>query len=225
MHGDNPKRRLKKGDGLSLEVKEIFPTIQAEGPLAGTPAVFVRLGGCNLACDFCDTEFEGFKEQPLAAILAEVKRLSENKEGKRIRQLVVITGGEPLRQPIEKLCQQLLKAKFGVQVETNGTIFRKLPKEVSIICSPKNTGRGYHALKTPLLECLTALKFVVSKSHPLYGEVAEVGQKEFGIPVYVQPMDEWDAKKNEVNLQHARSIAVENGYHLSIQMHKLMGLP
>jgi organic radical activating enzyme len=204
-------------------VKAIFPTLQAEGPLAGTPAVFVRLGGCNLACDFCDTEFEGFSEWGLPDILAEVQAAAGGE--KRLRRLVVITGGEPLRQAIGPLCRALLKQGFSVQVETNGTIYRKLPREISIVCSPKNTGRGYRTLEEPLLRQVAALKFVVSKHHPLYGEVKEVGQRRFGIPVYVQPMDEMDEAKNKENLLHARQIALSQGYHLSLQMHKIMGLP
>ncbi|CAN0594227.1 unnamed protein product, partial [Ectocarpus sp. 12 AP-2014] len=58
MFGDNPIRPPEKGDGLHLMVKQIFKTLQGEGPHVGTPSIFVRLGGCNLACDFCDTEFE-----------------------------------------------------------------------------------------------------------------------------------------------------------------------
>ena len=49
MFGNNPKRGYAKGDGTSLAVQEIFPTIQGEGPYADWHSVFIRLGGCNLA--------------------------------------------------------------------------------------------------------------------------------------------------------------------------------
>ena len=52
---------------------------------------------------------------------------------------MVITGGEPMIQPIAKLCANLIKLKFQIQIETNGTLYRKLPKAVKIICSPKNS--------------------------------------------------------------------------------------
>jgi len=69
MLGDNPKRPPTNGDGTSLLVKNIFKTLQGEGPHAGVPAVFIRLGGCNLACSFCDTEFEDYQQHALSEIV------------------------------------------------------------------------------------------------------------------------------------------------------------
>lgn len=72
MLGQNPIRPPITGDGTQLFVQSIFPTIQGEGPAAGIPSVFIRLGGCNLACSFCDTEFESFEEMALGDILSTV---------------------------------------------------------------------------------------------------------------------------------------------------------
>ena len=77
MFGNNPIRKPESGDGSHLQVQEIFPTVQGEGPNTGVPSVFVRLGGCNLACDFCDTEFESFSEMSVDEILHEVCCLAE----------------------------------------------------------------------------------------------------------------------------------------------------
>ena len=59
MFGKNPIRKPENHDGNFLKIQEIFYTIQGEGIYSGYPAVFVRLGGCNLACKFCDTDFIG----------------------------------------------------------------------------------------------------------------------------------------------------------------------
>lgn len=242
MFGTNPKRRPLKGDGNILQVQEIFPTVQGEGPHTGVPSVFIRLGGCNLACHFCDTEFESFREMALTEVLAEVKRLAEedtdensgeasrpsepsargaarhvsDRMSRSGRNLIVITGGEPLRQPIAPLCEALLAAGFQVQIETNGTLWRELPEEVEIICSPKLKTR----LRPDLLERITAFKFVLAAGE----EVPEVGQGSVAAPVWVQPMDEYDAAKNAANLEHVLALAGRHGYKVSIQTHKLAGI-
>ena len=205
MFGQNPIRKPEKGDGSMLQVVSIFPTIQGEGPNVGQPAIFIRLGGCNLACSFCDTEFEDFKEMQLEEILDEVSKLKKN------QNLIVITGGEPLRQPIEKLCQELLALDFKIQIETNGTLYRELPDEVEIICSPKT--------KTidPRLN-IDAFKFLISANDNDYGDIKFTTEK----PIYIQPMDEYDPNKNQANIELTKKLALENGYNISVQLHKIL---
>ncbi len=200
-----------------LDVQAIFPTLQGEGPYAGWPAVFVRLGGCNLACEFCDTEFESFEAASVEDILKEVKA----KAGRA--GLIVITGGEPLRQPIEKLCAALIDAGFRVQIETNGTLWRPLPEAVELICSPKNTGKGYAPIRPDVLARTTALKFIISEQVQGYQDIADVGQGA-NMPIYVQPMDEYDLAKNAANLKRATDIAMQKGCRLSLQLHKIAGI-
>jgi 7-carboxy-7-deazaguanine synthase len=224
MRGANPIRKPVQGNGLQLEVKHIFPTLQGEGPFSGHPAVFVRLGGCNLACTFCDTNFEEFSAMAMADIITRVNELAKNDSGQRVRRLVVITGGEPLRQNIVPLCEALLAQGFKVQIETNGTLFRPLPQGVDIVCSPKNTGSGYFPLREDLLGRLSALKFIVSKNDEKYNHVGNVGQKAYSIPVYVQPMDEYDAGRNSENVAYAAELAQRHGYRLSLQTHKILGI-
>lgn len=219
MLGNNPIRSPHKGDGRQLDVVRIYSTFQGEGPNAGEPAVFLRLGGCNLACDFCDTDFETFHPQPLDVILQQIAELAG--EGTR---LVVVTGGEPLRQPIAPLCSALLAAGYRVQIETNGTLWRDLPEAVEIVCSPKNTNGGYHPLREDVLKRAGALKFIISASHPRYQDVGEVGQAEHPVPVYLQPMDEQDETKNRANLTHTIRLAGKYGARVSLQMHKMLGV-
>ena len=223
MFGKNPILSTKKGDGNSLDIHKIFATFQGEGPFSGHPAIFIRLSGCNLACDFCDTDFDDFNNLSVDLIIDHVKGLAENKEQKRIANLVVITGGEPLRQPIEKLCQKLIANNFQVQIETNGTLFRNLPKEVFIVCSPKNLGNGYKNIRADLLKRVNAFKFLVSASNKDYKEVTEVGQSKFNIPTYLQPLDEYDGKKNHENMQLVLKLAKKYGYIISLQTHKILG--
>jgi len=217
MFGNNPIRGLEKGSGDELFVQDIFLTIQGEGPFVGHPAVFVRLGGCNLACKFCDTEFESFTQIQINKILEKILSFQT--------KLVVITGGEPMRQPIEKFCQLLLDNNLKVQIETNGTIFRNLPKEVHIVCSPKAPNGKYYTLREDMLARIDALKFLISTKFEAYKDVPDVGQSGYNIPVYLQPMDEYDVEINKQNTQHAIELAQKFGYILSVQTHKFIGIP
>lgn len=96
---------------------EIFYSLQGEGSRCGTPAVFLRLAGCNLACKWCDTKHSWgngilCSAQNIAAHILEYNCTS-----------LVITGGEPLiqQEPLEKLLA-LLPEGLHVEVETNGTL-------------------------------------------------------------------------------------------------------
>lgn len=228
MFGNNKILKPLNHSGDFLEVQEIFPTLQGEGSFVGQPAVFLRLGGCNLACKFCDTEFDNFTKIALEEVVQNIVELAQNNVKQRVRNLVVITGGEPLRQPIEKLCKKLRALKFIVQIETNGTIYRKLPKSVKIICSPKVTNGKYHQIRADLLPYISAFKFIISAHLPAYNQVPAIIENQRAtakqIPIFVQPMDEYDAVKNRINLELAVKLCEERGYFLSLQTHKIVGL-
>ncbi len=220
MFGKNPKRAVVYGAGNEVFVHEIFKTIQAEGPYVGMPAIFVRLGGCNLSCSFCDTEFENFTKINVGDIIRQIQDLSISSSGNKSISLVVITGGEPMRQPISLLCQALLQLKYKVQIETNGTLYQNLPNEVDIVCSPKTTNNRYFKINEQLLPKINAFKYLISANIAGYDIVPDLGHFQFSIPVFVQAMDEYDEELNFINKQLAVKIAIENGYRLSYQIHK-----
>lgn len=224
MFGKNPKRGIVKSENGALDVQEIFATIQGEGPNVGRPSIFVRLGGCNLACDFCDTEFEDFSQMSLDEIISEIDKLSGEMTGRRTHRLVVITGGEPFRQPIEKFVGELIARNYLVQIETNGTIFRKIHDDAEIICSPKASSGKFFPLNEGVLGSVKALKFIISKNKKPYDEIPDVGQERYKIPIYLQPMDEYDEEINQENMQFCRELAEATGNFISLQIHKILGV-
>lgn len=115
-----------------LQLAEIFYSIQGEGAHSGTPAVFVRLAGCNLSCDFCDTDYSLKFFASVDQVVARVRELGGD------CPMVILTGGEPLaqREAIE-LIEALRRDGRRVHIESNGTIYTELPADVWLCVSPK----------------------------------------------------------------------------------------
>lgn len=117
----------------TYRINEIFYSLQGEGFHTGTPAVFVRLSGCNLACPFCDTDFASFTEMTLQELVDTVSDYLDE-DGPF---MIVLTGGEPALQVDEELLTALhTVGHVRIHIETNGT--KPLPKGIDwITCSPK----------------------------------------------------------------------------------------
>ncbi len=119
-----------------MQISEIYKSLQGESTHAGLPCVFVRLTGCNLRCDWCDSEFSfyGGRKMEVQEVLTEVARLSPT------GGLVEITGGEPMLQEREviPLMEQLLDADYQVLLETSGERpLARVPKQVVKIVDVK----------------------------------------------------------------------------------------
>ncbi len=145
-----------------LEVCEIFYSLQGESSFAGLPCVFVRLSGCNLRCEWCDTQYAWEPGAPMKIpqILNQIREYPT--------KLVEITGGEPLLQDAcPDLMQSLLKHGYTVLLETNGSIMLdQVPPQVIKIVDVKCPGSGHS--DSFLMENLTflqphdELKFVIA---------------------------------------------------------------
>lgn len=113
---------------MTYKINEIFYSLQGEGFYTGTPAVFLRMSGCNRRCHFCDTSHEAFSEMTAEEIARAVSKYPSRH--------LVITGGEPTLQLDSDLLRAIKAHRFYVQVETNGT--NPVPVEVDwVTCSPK----------------------------------------------------------------------------------------
>jgi len=116
-----------------IKISEIFYSILGESTYQGLPCVFIRLAGCNLRCSYCDTSYawEGGKDYSIEKILSIISKYSTKN--------IEITGGEPLLQKnTNKLIRELIKKKYQVLVETNGSVdIGKLPAKVIIIMDVK----------------------------------------------------------------------------------------
>lgn len=233
-----PEKRTA-GDGHTLAVNSIFHTIQGEGPFAGMPAVFVRMAGCNLQCPMCDTEYTERTEMDLDAIadaVADARRYGPTSTGVRPCSLVVITGGEPFRQPIGRLVMLLRKLGYMVQIETNGTLYQPVfpytDDGVTIVCSPK-AGSIHNSLKP----WIKAWKYVATwdSIDPRDGLPTHALEHPNGnglyrppaghdAPIYLQPVDERNTAANAQNMHAVVQACLAYGHRLCLQMHKIIGV-
>lgn len=192
-----------------MKVNEIFYSLQGEGCHSGTPAVFVRLSGCNLRCPFCDTRHEHGTEMSEAEVVEAVRQYPAH--------LVVVTGGEPALQLTPSLVDALHAAGRRVAVETNGT--RPLPANVDwVTLSPKDAFLGPQA--APVLTKADELKLLfdgVSEPQP-YGTIAVAHR-------FLQPCDTGDAARNrQITAATVEYIKSHPEWRLSLQIHKILGI-
>jgi 7-carboxy-7-deazaguanine synthase len=210
---------------MTYAVKECFLTLQGEGVQSGSRAVFLRFAGCNLwsgreqdrataECRFCDTDFVGTdgegggKFKQADELAAHVEQLwGDGQDGR----LALITGGEPMLQLDSALVEALHALGFKIAVETNGT----LPATPGIdwICvSPK-------AGTTVVQRSGNELKLVWPQEGIDPAELESWAFDHF----LVQPMD---CDDRVAAIDAAIRLAMERpGWRLSLQAHKVVGLP
>ena len=215
---------LMQNGGLRdmLKITEIFKSIQGEGPYTGWPAIFIRLADCNMEpkCHFCDTDFSVKREMTEIQIAQVVRTLMEEthvQANGNPAPIIVISGGEPFNQDIRGLILELSFLSSIIQIETNGSIvpdhFSSYWGMVDIVISPKGLPVDDFMKKRA-----KAVKFVVREG--------TIPCKKWPVNTlkYVQPMDEKDPVKNKANLEWAVKLCVEQGYKLSVQLHKMIGV-
>lgn len=239
MLNHQPIEKVQRTFNGTLQVHSIFKTIQGEGPFCGMPAVFIRLAGCNLQCPWCDTEYtEGRREMAIEQIV----EAAFDASGFNSR-FIVITGGEPFRQPIGPLLESLVDSGFFVQIETNGTLPPpKLPKlygydvaeryGVYVVCSPKTgvVNPTVAAVACCYKYVLTAGDVAEDDGLPLHalGHTANPRlarpPADFPGPVYVQPADLKDEALNRANMEATVAAAMKHGYTVQLQIHKYLNM-
>ena len=197
----------------ALPVMEAFYTLQGEGFHQGKAAYFIRLGGCDVGCFWCDVKesWEADKHPSLAidSLLLEVKKTPA--------EIVVITGGEPLMHNLYGLTSLFQTAGLKMHLETSGS--HPLSGEWDWICfSPKK----FKAPLSSILPIANELKIIVyNKSDFKWAEkyAAEVSAQ---CKLYLQP--EW-GKQNEVMPLIVDYIKANPKWELSLQIHKYINVP
>ncbi|MDQ2908578.1 MAG: 7-carboxy-7-deazaguanine synthase QueE [Candidatus Eremiobacteraeota bacterium] len=190
-----------------LALAEIFYSVQGEGTWVGTPAVFVRLAGCNLNCRFCDTDYSVKVFAGTQQIVAKVRELGGD------CPMVVLTGGEPLAQrETSDLIAALRADGRRVHIESNGSVPVELPSDVWLTVSPKE--RLHPAMAARANE----VKLIVDGRVPDEWLAAFDGRQ---LPTFLQPEGN---KRSNITLALEAAKRDPARLRLSVQTHKFIGV-
>jgi len=198
---------------ISYKLNEIFYSIQTEGFHSGMPAVFLRMSGCNMACQFCDTDKSDKLTLDTKDIITHISSLSQTCKN------IIITGGEPTLQRLKTLITELKKYGYYICIETNGTNSFGMGKVDWITLSPK-------ILTTRPIFC-NEVKFVFGV-FDMYDVENWVNNycyaanrfSEYQKPIhrYLQPMY---GKNEKETIEYVK---MNPRWHLSVQWHKMIGM-
>lgn len=206
-------QRNATSDGYFLPLMEEFYTIQGEGYHTGKAAYFIRLGGCDVGCHWCDV-----KESWDASIhqLTDIKQIIKNAAAQPAKT-VVVTGGEPAMYPLEPLTAALRQINIHAFIETSGAY--PITGQWNWIClSPKKT-MPPRKENYPLAN---ELKVIVHNKHDLQWAQDQAKHVSPNCKLFVQP--EWSKAEQMIPL--IVDFVMENPkWMVSLQTHKYMHIP
>lgn len=213
LHSLSPADKILLDNGELLPVMEEFYTIQGEGANTGKAAYFIRIGGCDVGCHWCDVK-ESWDANlhpltPLKKIMDAVNVSGANS--------VVITGGEPLIYNLSGLTRELKQANIKTFIETSGAY--ELSGGWDWIClSPKKTMPPLNSIYNKANE----LKVIVFNKHDFIWAEEQAKQVGAGCKLYLQP--EWSKRQTLIN-DIVEYVKLNPKWMISLQTHKYMNIP
>lgn len=200
-------------EGHLLPVMEEFYSLQGEGFHTGTAAYFLRIGGCDIGCNWCDSKASwSFGAHPLIEVDDVVGRILEYPA-----RAVVVTGGEPTLYPLQYLCNKLKESGIKTFIETSGAY--PLSGNWDWVClSPKPQSPPVDGIYQKANE----LKVIIEKSSDLQWAKDNAILVGRDCHLFLQP--EWSQKDKMLD-EIIRYIESNPRWRLSLQAHKYIGIP
>ena len=209
----NNNNNIELKSGRVLPVMESFLTIQGEGYFSGKTSYFLRIGGCDVGCHWCDVK-ESWDPNlhPLVKVDTIIKSILETNV-----KTVVITGGEPLMWNMEYLTKQLVKNNIQIHLETSGAY--PLSGSFNWIClSPKKTMKPLNSIYSLTNE----LKIIISNKNDFKWAMKYKQYVNSKCKLYLQP--EW-SKKDSILPIIIDFVTKNPQWTISLQAHKYMNIP
>tara|TARA_Y100001933_G_scaffold120233_1_gene120232 strand:- start:126 stop:728 length:603 start_codon:yes stop_codon:yes gene_type:complete len=196
-----------------LPIMESFLTIQGEGYHSGKPAFFIRTGGCEVGCSWCDVKESWEAENHPLQNISTLQKLSIENES----EWVVLTGGEPAMYELTPLVRKLKDINRSVAIETSGCYALDAPVDWYTF-SPKK-------FKKPCSEAYEKadeLKIVIYHKSDFRWALKHAAKVNSKCLLYIQP--EW-SKKEELIGAIVDFVKSNKGWRISLQTHKFMNIP
>jgi len=193
---------------MNLKVNEIFYSLQGEGGRQGEASIFIRLSGCNLNCEFCDTDFQDGREMHVGQIIASIKQYS--------CRWIIWTGGEPTLQLTDAILSYFKKEGYLQAIESNGHHILSSLLDYTVI-SPK--GNPAYAKKINVEADEIRLPVQVGDSIP---EILALPDAKY---YFLSPVFSPDKIETQANIDYCVELIKKNpAWRLSLQIHKLIGI-
>lgn len=214
-------------------VNEVFQTIQGEASYTGTPSVFLRLQGCPVGCPWCDTKHTWHIAPEHAVTISAM--LEKQTDAPTYAQMtcqdlvdtvrkfqarhVVITGGEPCSYDLTELTTQLIGLGYSVQIETSGTYPVRAHPWTWVTVSPKIGMPGGLTVLPDALSRANEIKHPVGRERDIDNLRVVLLEANPEALVWLQPLSQ-SAKATTLCIREATA----NGWRVSIQTHKFLGV-
>lgn len=203
----------------TLKIHEIFTSIQGEGPFTGLPTTFIRLTGCPLRCQYCDTAyaFKGGLNMSIAEVLSKVHDAHAN--------YICITGGEPLAQNlVHELIKALCDLHYQVSIETSGSLsIKSVDPRATCIMDIKTPGSKEEVSNNPdnltLLREHDHIKFVICDKDDFHWSVDKASD------LNINKHHIWFSPEHTTLSATTLAdwmVAAKAPYRLQIQLHKYL---
>ena len=198
---------------IKIKVSEIFTSFQGEGPYVGTPATFLRLYGCNLDCEWCDTDISTYE---LLSVDDVAEILLTQMEFNNIKTLI-ITGGEPTLQmeEVKRLIKELPE-DIKIQMETNGSLFEYIP-EIEYVISPKQDKEK--VFENYYLYENTFFKFVITSQEDIDEVISLKNKYDYDKTIWLQGEFSQDSEMADLIRENFPRL---KNVKLSVQTHKYL---
>ena len=194
---------------MNLKVKEIFYSLQGEGGRQGAASIFIRLSGCNLKCDFCDTDFSEGEVLSCEQILTQISQYPCH--------WIVWTGGEPTLQLTNECLVFFKKAGFLQAIESNGSNELFLSLLDYTVISPKGNVRYAKEINPHVDE----IRLPVRKND----DIPQIELLPNAASYFLSPIFSENKEETSANIDYCVNIIKQNPqWRLSLQIHKLIGI-